>query len=1340
MLKRKLLRPLCFLVMFCFIVNIMFVKVNASYTTNINNDIGISILEMSKTPFGAQVRLNGTIPENLTNVTEKGFVFSKTPDPTTYDNKVISQGNDYTATINTLERNELYYVRSYVISNDTKYYNDGTYFLTTFFEISAQARIGDSEYTNHINADEGDEIEIKYTVHENELERDRHNDTVEIALLLDVSASMALSGRIGQLRLASQKFIDKFKDNPNVNIVVIPFAGYANPEEYYGQATGGKLLNAKEDYNTLSSQVTDDLRVILATETASGTNIGDALRVAYHTLKNSPNEGSSKYMILKSDGDSNFSTVDFSRNRLGYATVNGRSQDYFDSISGFRYVNENSSNYNYFLENVMHGDELVTRLPFDRLRRGVHRISHNLSYPNEYAYAMAKMIRDDTELNISSYLPGFMLDDTGHEIYNKLGGILEAYEHNNKPYISVESANQLTDVFDTIASDIHDKNISIENHNFNTNFNISMPFQAEVSDLINNETTYNARINEINPIDSSIINTYYKEFSVVQENDKTLLQGNLDELIFHQIELTNEFSSYRTNRFEVLVNATLSTNENIVLEGSNNHLQYLINDDKTAYSTPQDNIFIEAPHPQPTISDLSLSLEYNSDPYKVKNWPNNNNYLELHKSDSSRLDITYKNPGSYIVTEEDREKQLLILVDSSSNIVEVENPLLSGLDYLLYSFTDMDVSGGSVVFDGKIRSDDVFNSTAGHISIRTPLEDGTYGPGSLEASEIIATGGNAQELIDMQVDPDLHITKDELIDLFNNQFANKLVSDSQEAHAAGYHAVYKTTDSIFTGGANHNVSMPDHEFVNIRYQSENPNPPPNGFMTFVITNDNHPTQGGLFEIKSDMFFDGNLQISLENIEGLEDAFITARGDILIEGSNVTSEINNLNLYSIEGDILFKSAASSISGMALAPNGELLFLSTGNTYHGSFIADKIDVTSDVTFKHQIQTNNTIPETIYTYYSELNTYKDIIVNDILSNLEGEDDISVGIIPYAHKELTDEDFKFYNLNDEYQDLLQLIENIEHRETTDNNLGDALRKSFYSIFESENVSNYSLVLSANNPNTSSYLDSNIQFLHYNNSQPAIYTGKSSENHPLDYAKFYSETLSSFNTNMLFYDLSLYNNSEITANQLFDIKEGAYDVSIDPENNLSNTVDFSKPLNNNQITEAFNSFITGLNVIIPGSGADVDKIIFEETLPLSVIPVEIEGSKIDRNALSQNESLSFTSNNNNNWTITPIDENGRSRLHLKCEIDINSVEQHVVDNEYILTIPDFIIKFGFIYGSDFEPVPDEWLTSRKVFVFKGEDATLSVTLNNSEGNFIGIFTNEYHDIEVEVFDSSLIS
>lgn len=179
----------------------------------------------------------------------------------------------------------------------------------------------------------------------------------EIALVVDVSGSMGgyLGGKtkINILKKTVKDFVEKW-ENRNCSICIVPFSDrVVNQPALYDMSLADDVDNLLDDISDLSAY--------------GSTNIGDGMRVAYHTLKNSGNANASKYIVTLSDGEPNkysyyntyssYYTGDGIVNRIRSSSTMGL--EYCTSIMGNIILN---STYKSFVIGFATDDSLVDRL------------------------------------------------------------------------------------------------------------------------------------------------------------------------------------------------------------------------------------------------------------------------------------------------------------------------------------------------------------------------------------------------------------------------------------------------------------------------------------------------------------------------------------------------------------------------------------------------------------------------------------------------------------------------------------------------------------------------------------------------------------------------------------------------------------------------------------------------------------------------------------------------------------------------------------------------------------------------------------------------------------------
>lgn len=147
----------------------------------------------------------------------------------------------------------------------------------------------------------GEEFEVTYTITPDDIPCKSIDK--DIMFVLDTSGSMKddINGRYSGSKLklikdASNNFIDKFKvnDGEKINIGIVQYSTYA--------AKVADLKNISEVNNKEMLKGVIGRTDAEGFKASGGTNIGDALRSGYYTLKDSTNNAKGKYMILMTDG------------------------------------------------------------------------------------------------------------------------------------------------------------------------------------------------------------------------------------------------------------------------------------------------------------------------------------------------------------------------------------------------------------------------------------------------------------------------------------------------------------------------------------------------------------------------------------------------------------------------------------------------------------------------------------------------------------------------------------------------------------------------------------------------------------------------------------------------------------------------------------------------------------------------------------------------------------------------------------------------------------------------------------------------------------------------------
>ncbi|NLI57627.1 MAG: VWA domain-containing protein [Clostridium sp.] len=236
--------------------------------------------------------------------------------------------------------------------------------------------------------------------------------------------------------------------------------------------------------------------------------------------------------------------------------------------------------------------------------------------------------------------------------------------------------------------------------------------------------------------------------------------------------------------------------------------------------------------------------------------------------------------------------------------------------------------------------------------------------------------------------------------------------------------------------------MPGQEGITIRYDKDK--------KQFEILADTSTT----FNIDSSMYFKGGLLISLIETKNINDSFLLADGDIIVQGTNFrpSGPDDKLFMYSKKGNISIETTNSQINGIMYAPGdpkkpetGRISFLGNNNIINGSLAARNFNFTAS-----NLQVNN--PKNKYEgikeeYFQGVN-YLYAIKNAAKSFVDRfvGTKTKIGIIQYSDS-ANNNDFKLYDLSlpENAEKLKRKIDKIESTVTGESNMGDGIRRAKY-------------------------------------------------------------------------------------------------------------------------------------------------------------------------------------------------------------------------------------------------------------------------------------------------------
>ncbi len=236
--------------------------------------------------------------------------------------------------------------------------------------------------------------------------------------------------KIEVMKIVANNFLDKFNQDPSINVSVVSYSNVASTRQYNGKIFGNLSLGS--DYSEITNQI-DNFRA------DGGTNIGDGLRKAYYTLSN---DNTKKYIILMTDGVPTAFTLSNLNGRVsgrgGYVGYlqDGYNQKFYRDLYSATYVTDNSDGNKYFV-NYGTNDES--------------------SLSKKYAQEIAQMISNDAR-DIKTFMIGF----SNSADSSKLDSIAE---YADGYYKEAEDGNALDEVYQQLAQSIQ-ASFSIPEINF----------------------------------------------------------------------------------------------------------------------------------------------------------------------------------------------------------------------------------------------------------------------------------------------------------------------------------------------------------------------------------------------------------------------------------------------------------------------------------------------------------------------------------------------------------------------------------------------------------------------------------------------------------------------------------------------------------------------------------------------------------------------------------------------------------------------------------------------------------------------------------------------------------
>lgn len=509
----------------------------------------------------------------------------------------------------------------------------------------------------------------------------------------------------------------------------------------------------------------------------------------------------------------------------------------------------------------------------------------------------------------------------------------------------------------------------------------------------------------------------------------------------------------------------------------------------------------------------------------------------------------------------DAEKEIVLIIDNSGALNSYMDNIISPLDFGIYSNHDMVIQGDNASINGNVHANNLFKTTAGRINISQTC--------SATAFDIISPNADINQY--------KNITTPIEMPYFHSKLINDAMSNSMVFKPENY------PPSWFP------YPIPGHTDVYVTY---------NAFAKrFEIFGD------GTLTISSSMYFKGNVMISLKETNNINEGFIVADGDIIIQGKNLypSGPNDKLYVYSIGGNIEFQTEDSTINGIAYAPgnpanpdrSGNIKFVGKGNTMNGAIAGD--DLSFHATNLKVNQTEGqftTIEEKYFENTSYLNSVKES-AKGFIDKFAGSQ-TKISVIQYSDS-ANDNDFAQYDLSlsSNATILKENIDDIVPGTTGFSNMGDAMRRAYHILNNSGSdlAIKYIVVLTGSVPNRWTGISDGTQepktgdgTADYINEDDVLYSS-------LDYAKEIGNIITSKDINLLFIDFS----NEDIGTELEEIATASGTKEIE-----STGKHYYRADNFMELTDIFDSirFNTIYNVTL-------NNVLYEEILPAGVLLVE---------------------------------------------------------------------------------------------------------------------------------------
>lgn len=460
---------------------------------------------------------------------------------------------------------------------------------------------------------------------------------------------------------------------------------------------------------------------------------------------------------------------------------------------------------------------------------------------------------------------------------------------------------------------------------------------------------------------------------------------------------------------------------------------------------------------------------------------------EINPFSSTKASFTQD--GEITVGYESIDKEVLILLDSCYKATKTKPEILSVLEKCLFSLDTLTIQGNITKIEGDVftRNELIVKSGSEQVEIleNSNIEYDTFKRFEDDPSEytledvsdffdVPEDSGKVKIITDKkkaEVDELINDDENNYVALFN--YIQQKVDRLPEAADAKFLFNDDTVEDYFEN------DVCDYDGTGVKIFRTAPGVGSNDFTKSLY---NYEINGANFILRSSMYFDGNLKISVPNIHqellpGTEVVFIYATGDIALQGNTgAMNESDTFVLMSRYGNIDFDPRDTQVNAILFAPEGDVNIKGQGVNFKGCFAGKNVNsFASNSTF------DGLSGETQQAIEDEIKDTKGFqsVISSISHIPESFDaNTKVGVVQYSDcAYLNDNDvmsaWKFYDMNpasNEKDALKNYVKSlVADTETERSNLGDAMRRAL-GIFESDKSSDetekFMLIFTGMNPN----------------------------------------------------------------------------------------------------------------------------------------------------------------------------------------------------------------------------------------------------------------------------------